>query len=281
MLDIFNIFGTNLITVIKIIIVIVFVYSIFNLLLRILKNNLIKLARNKRQVSNIEIFLRILKYVFNVLIIMLAIAYYSDSWAGLGMGIGLISASVGWALQRPISGIAGWIMVVTKRPFNLGDIIYIDGIKGSVIDIDLMHIHIKEIGGTIQSEESSGRTVMIPNSLLFEKSIINYTHQNDYVLDEVILTVTYESNLDRAMKISLEAVEKITKEFSERMEHKPYVRTFFQANGIEIHVRYFVPASERQKYLSEITQEIFRRVIKIKDVSIAYPHTEIVYKKIK
>lgn len=266
---------------VRTIIIIVITFIIFNFILHYIKKNLLKRAKTKKQISNVEIFSKIFKYIFLLILIIFAIFSYAGSWTGLGLTVGLLSAALGWALQRPITGIAAWIMVVTRRPFVIGDRVIIGDVKGDVADITLTHIYLREIGGIVPSEESSGRIIMIPNSVLYEKNIINYTLQDDYVLDQVIVTVTYESNLDKAIKIASESAKKYTKEFIEETKKEPYVRTFFQPSGIDVKVRYFSQATRLAEISSNITKEIFEGIMKTKDVEIAYPHTEVVFRKKK
>ncbi|MBU4201949.1 MAG: mechanosensitive ion channel family protein, partial [Candidatus Altiarchaeota archaeon] len=206
---------------------------------------------------------------------------YVGSWEGLGIGIGLLSASLGFALQRPITGIAAWVMLIVNKPFIIGDRIIIGTTRGDVVNITLSHVYLMEIGGIVTGEETSGRIIMIPNSVLFEQNIINYTSQDDYILDQVVVAITYESNLDGAMKITLDSARKHTKEFIEATGKKPYVRTFFQSSGIDVHVRYTSPATRLQEFSSAITKEIYDRIMKADDVEIAYPHTEVVLRKKK
>lgn len=266
---------------IRTIIIVVVVFIIFSFIVTLIKRSLLKRVKRKRQISNIELFSRVLKYIFLLILVLLAISSYSGSWAGFGIWVGLFSAALGWALQKPITGIAAWIMIITKRPFELGDRVIISDMKGDVIDITLTHIYLREIGGIVAGEENSGRIIMVPNSILFEQKIVNYTKQDEYVLDQVVTLVTYESNLDKAIKIALESAKKHTKEFIGMTKQEPYVRTFFQPSGINVHVRYFAPATRLQEFSSIITKEIFDRIMKTKGVEIAYPHTEVVFRKKK
>ena len=255
------------------------VFLIFSLILGLIKKNLLKKVKRKKQISNIEIFSRVLKYLFFIILIILAFSSYYGSFTSFSIWIGLFSAALGWALQKPITGIAGWIMVVTKRPFEIGDRVIIGTVRGDVVDMTLTHIYLKEIGGLVAGEENSGRVILVPNSTLFEQNIINYTQQDEYILDQVVTLVTYESNLDKAIKIALESAKKHTKEFIAITKNDPYVRTFFNPSGINVHVRYYAPAKRVQEFSSAITKEIFDRIRKAKDVEIAYPHTEVLFRK--
>lgn len=101
-----------------------------------------------------------------------------------------------------ISSVFAWLIIISRRPFKIGDRVIISGVKGDVINITLTHIFLDEVSGTIDEEEESGRTVMLSASIIFEQEIINYTEKDSYILDEVIITITYESDLDKAEKIN-------------------------------------------------------------------------------
>lgn len=267
------------IPLLRMVITVVIVFIVFSLILALIKRGLLKKVKTKRQISNIEIFSGVLKYIFLLILALLAVSSYSGSWTSFGIWVGLFSAALGWALQKPITGVAGWIMVVTRRPFDIGDRVIIGNVRGDVQDITLTHIYLREVGGIVAGEENSGRIVMVPNSTLFEQNIVNYTKQDEYVLDQVTVTVTYESRLDKAIEIALESAKKRTREFIKETGKEPYVRTYFQPSGIDVIVRYFAVATRLQEFSSIITQEIFNRIMKTKEVEIAYPHTEVVFRK--
>jgi small-conductance mechanosensitive channel len=270
------------IPIVRTIITIIVLIMAFNFILHFVKKALLKRVKSKRQISNVEVFSSVFKYIFLLVLIISAIFSYTGSFTGLGLTLGFISAALGWALQKPITGMAAWIMIVIKRPFVIGDRIIIGDVKGDVTDITLTHIYIGEIGGIVAGEESSGRIIMVPNSILFEQKIINYTHSRDeYILDQVVVPITFESNLGKATEIALESSKKLTKEFIEITKKDPYVRTFFQPNGINVHVRYYSPAKRLQEISSLMTKEIFDRIMKTKEVEFAYPHTEILYREKK
>ncbi|KXS43875.1 MAG: small-conductance mechanosensitive channel [Methanolobus sp. T82-4] len=258
---------------------VIFLIVIFNSFLGIITQSLLRKAKTKKQISNVEIFSQIFKYIFILLVVVFAVLSYSGAWSGFGIFLGLLSAAIGFALQKPITGIAAWMMVVAKRPFDIGDRILLGDIKGDVTDITLTHIHIAEIGGIIDGEESSGRIVLVPNSLMFEKNIINYTYNHDFVFDSVITTVTYESNLDHAIEIVKESARTKLGKFIARSPSEPRIRLDFMPSGIDVQVKYFSPSRELHEYSSRITKEIFDRINEAPDVEIAYPHTEVVFRR--
>jgi len=257
--------------------VLVGLFIFYKIVTIILKRVIFRFAKTKRERNNAIIFLHLWRYVFIVITIIALIFAYTGSLEGLGLSAALLTAAMGWALQRPISGIAGWLMVITSKPFRIGDRISIGSIRGDVVDITLTHIYIGEKGGTTGSDERSGRVVLVPNSKLFESDIINYTLMDDYVTDEVSVRITYDSNLEKAKNIWIQATEEVTKHFD--VSEKPKIFTYFSDHGIQLTARFKTVAEEREKIKSDITNRIYEMVSKAKDVRFAYPHMELVMKK--
>jgi small-conductance mechanosensitive channel len=276
--DIINYINSR-IDIIQLLVVLLVTFIIFFILIKILKRNLLKKVKTKKQISNITVFLSLLKFLFVIFLIIILVAFFYGDLGDLSFVAGLLTVALGWALQRPISGVVAWLILITRRPFDIGDRVIISNIKGDITDITLTHIHLNEVGGTIEGEERSGRTVMIPTSIIFEKEIINYTHQDDYILVDIVTTITYESNLDKAEEIILNAVKKIMEpfwsNFPERISKEPHIRLQFKDSGIDVSVRYYTFALKRNEFATNIRREIFHQIRKTEDVEIAYPHTEI------
>lgn len=266
---------------IKSFITLIATFIIFTLILRFLRKYLLRFVKTKKQISNVTVFLDLLKYLFTTLLIIIVISSYYGRWGEPVLIVGLITVSLGWALQKPISGVIAWLVIVIRRPFDIGDRIKILDIKGDVTNITLTHIFLDEIGGTIQEEEKSGRIVMIPNSILFEEEIINYTYQHEYILDEVVVSITYESNLEKAEEIMKGAVLKIMDSYfkkASKISKEPKIRLLFKDSGIDVIVIFNTIAVKRSEIATDIRREIFNEIRKAKDIEFAYPHTEVLFR---
>lgn len=273
-------------------------FAVLTIILKIVERRLMKKAKTKSQQSNIAIFTSLMKYLFIFFALVFSFSYYYGSWGEAGLIAGLLTAALGWALQKPITGVVAWLILVVQRPIHIGDRVIIEGITGDIVNITLTHIFLNEVGGTIQGEEESGRTVMIPTSIIFEEEIINYTHKDDYILDEVTATVTYESNLKTAEKIMMDSVRGTMKDYVEGLTNRltrvmrrskdkfarslsedPHIRLDFKESGINVTVRYKSIATKRNQISTDIRREIHKKISKSEDVEFAYPHTEIIMKK--
>ncbi len=96
---------------------------------------------------------------------------------------------------------AGWGLILTRKPFQVGDRIEVDGLKGDVVDIRLFRFSLMEIGGWVDAEQSTGRLVHVPNGVVFNAPLANYTEGFAFIWDEIPVLVTFESNWKLAEKL--------------------------------------------------------------------------------
>jgi len=96
----FNGSWIDIFSILRTVIIVIVLFIGFNILVGTIKKSLLKKVKRKKQISNIKIFSRVLKYIFLLILVLFAISSYSGSWEGLGIGIGLFSAALGWALQK-------------------------------------------------------------------------------------------------------------------------------------------------------------------------------------
>ncbi len=269
--------------IIELLLGIIFVFLIFSIIIRILKKQLLKKVKRKKQISNVIAFFGLIRFIFVILLVIIIIIAYYGNWGDVGFIAGLLTIALGMALQKPIGSVFAWLIIVTRRPFGIGDRVVISNITGDVVDISLTHIYLEEVGGTIDGEEKSNRSVILPTSIIFEQEVINYNEKDEYILDEVTIAITYESNLDRAEKIMNDAVGKIMaplwETFQKRIPLESHTRLKCKDSGIDVTVRYYSMVTKRNAISTDIIREILRQISKTKDVEIAYPHTQVLLPK--
>jgi small-conductance mechanosensitive channel len=271
--------------IIELLFAVIVVFIIFSILIRIFKKHLLKKVKKKKQVSNVIAFFSIIRFIFIILLVIIIIIAYYGNWGDVGFIAGLLTIALGMALQKPISSVFAWLIIVTRRPFGIGDRVILSNITGDVVDISLTHIFLDEVGGTIDGEEKSNRSVTLPTSIIFEQEVINYNEKDDYILDEITITITYESNLEKAEKIMNDAVGKIMaplwETFQKRIPLESHTRLKCKDSGINVTVRYYSIVTKRNSISTDITREILKQIKKSKDVDIAYPHTQVILPKNK
>ena len=93
--------------------------------------------------------------------------------------------------------------IIFRKPFEMGDRIQIGNSEGDILDISFFEFTMMEIKNWVKADQSTGRIIHIPNGLLFTRPIINYNQAMNYIWNEIPIMVTFESNWEKAKRISL------------------------------------------------------------------------------
>jgi len=234
------------------------------------------LSRKRRPAVEGTMLGRIYRLVAGIAVLM-AVAYGFGQAKSFGQFFALFGGMIlGWSLQAPVSGFAAWIMVSLKRPFRPGDRIQFPnlGLTGDVHDIGPMYTVLDQVGGTIGSEEAVGRYILVPNPLLFSQVVINYTvvQESPYMLDEVVIRITYDSNWQRAEAILLTAAREITGDIIRTTGVAPYIRADPYDYGVYLRLRYQCRVKDRAEIQYELTKRIFGDLQADRSVDLAIPY---------
>jgi small-conductance mechanosensitive channel len=227
-------------------------------------------------------------YVFIVAGILVVGREWFSGFKTLATFLGLVSAGIAIALKDPLTNLAGWAFIVSRRPFDVGDRIEIAGHKGDVIDQRLFQFTLNEIGGWVDADQSSGRIIHIPNAKVFTDPVANYDKGFRYIWNEVPVMVTYESNWKKAKEIltavAFKHAEHLTAEaerdlltasrqyFINYKKLTPIVYTNSTSYGILLTLRYLIEPRRRRGTVSAIWDDILTEFAKAKDIDLAY-HT--------
>jgi small-conductance mechanosensitive channel len=202
-------------------------------------------------------------------IVLVGIAsIWFDNPARLASVIGIIGAGIAFAMQRVITAIAGYVVILRGKTFNVGDRIVMGGVRGDVIDLSFMQTRIMEMGQSpkeqadapsmwVRSRQFTGRIVTVTNDKVFDEPVYNYTRDFPYIWDEINLPVKYGDDGNKAEQILLDAArrhalgdEQVGEEETKRLkdqfgldagELNPRVYWRLTDNWLELTVRFLVP----------------------------------------
>lgn len=212
--------------------------------------------------------------------------WVSDA-ANIGTWLGIVSAGLAIALRDPILNIAGWLFIVARQPFRIGDRIQIGTVAGDVVDVGIWTFSLLEIGNWVQDDQSTGRIIHIPNGMVFSKTIASYTQGFEHIWNEVSVTVTFESQWMKARDILTEIVWAQSEGSEESMQEQlkstapkymvhyrhltPIVWLTVIDIGVRLDIRYLCPARRRRSTASDLWAEILHRFDKEPQIEFAYP----------
>ena len=225
-------------------------------------------------------------YMFLIFLVLFRV-WFNPNWDLVNI-VALVAAAVILSLQDLIKSIAGWFTLVWMRPFQVGDRIQIDnGITGDVIDIRVFKFSLNEVGNWVHADQSTGRVMHVPNSVVLDKTIINFTETFPYIWIELPVLITFESNWqdakailqkiaeEHSLKVSNNAKSKIKEASKHYMIYyktlTPIVYTSLDPCGVLLTMRLLVEPHKRRNCEHGIWEDVLMEFAQHKDIGFAYP----------
>lgn len=208
--------------------------------------------------------------------------------------LAIIGAGIAVALQDVVKDIVGWIIVLQRRLYSLGDRISIGMHTGDVIDIGPLRTTMLEVSmnGQFNAHERTGKTLNLPNSMVLRESVLNYNTTSDFMSVEMQVTVTYDSDWKKAKTILEEALKTEAGAFTEQARKQqrrrtalfytmwevsePEVHTDVAASGILFTLKFTVPIGMRRTVISALTKTVLERFTAENKINLAYNTVHVV-----
>jgi small-conductance mechanosensitive channel len=167
---------------------------------------LISQIENKPARYNLE---RVLNLVLVLAIVIIVLSILSATWYTALISLGVLSLILGFALQTPITSFIGWIYLLIRQPYRVGDRIKIGDAKGDVIDVSYLDTTLWEYGGPyLSTEHPSGRIIKFPNSLVLNETVYNLSWPLfPYIWNEIKFQVAYDTDLEFLAQTMQQVVE--------------------------------------------------------------------------
>ena len=277
--------GLNTETLSKVLVTIVIIT--FLSLLRILILRLV--WRNTENVKARYQWKRSLSFVFPTLGILLIGAVWVKAFEEFGTFLGLFTAGIAIALKDPLTNIAGWLFIIFRKPFVVGDRVQIGPHTGDIIDIRPFQFTMLEIGNWVEADQSTGRIIHLPNGKVFLEPQANYSSGFEYIWNEVQVNITFESNWEKAQSILEQIIKglaedvpvKAQKEIHEASKNymiyykhlTPIVYTSVKEFGVRLTVRYLCNPRTRRGTENQLWKQVLKSFKAENDIQFAYPTT--------
>jgi len=259
-----------------------FLYLISRALHRLINSNVHDLKRRHH-------LRKITFYICVFIFVIVSLAIWTTAMPSVTTVISFVGAGIALALHEVILSFAGWILINIKKPFEVGERIEADNIRGDIIDISVFHTIMIEVGNWVDADQSTGRIVTIPNSFIFRRPIYNYTKEFAFIWHEIPIMITFESAAEKAreiiLNIAMENAEEVEatmdmmiKKMSDRyMVHykklTPVVYTKIADSGVLLTLRYLTAPQKRRNSDDVISRKILEAFNQTPEVEFAYPTT--------
>ncbi len=259
--------------------IIIIITTLIDKIIDIIINKTIKI-KNRKNVTTMMMFFRRIKriilYTIGLLVCLSTFEIFSTFSVTLLSGLGIGSVVLGLAAQESLKNFFGTISIIMGSPFEVGDFIECTekGVSGTVEDITMRHTVIKTV---------NNRRVLIPNGEMNYYTIENFNYKDNESVKLVDYEISYESDVDKAIKIIKKEMEKLYRpnpKGKNKNEEFPKVRLYsWESSGIKLRAWIW------GKDLGDASENVYKLNYSIKksfekeNIEIPYPHVEIVNKQ--
>jgi small-conductance mechanosensitive channel len=241
---------------------------------------------DKRRQHNLR---SIVRFVFAIVGIIGVFGVVTQQYLGLFFSLGIVGFAVTFALQQPLFSLIGWLYIMIKQPYGVGDRVEIEGSKGDVVEVDFLVTTLWEIGGDlVTSNQPSGRVITLPNSVVLSSHVHNYSYREfPHIWNELSIQVAYETDLDFAEQVMIEeaddylgdemarAIERYRENLAQtpvelEVGERPTVNITQQESWVELKLRYLVHPRRGQRVRNALYKRILERLNEHPD-RVAFP----------
>tara|TARA_B100002052_G_scaffold299184_1_gene336120 strand:- start:10792 stop:11715 length:924 start_codon:yes stop_codon:yes gene_type:complete len=230
---------------------------------------------------------KITSYISFTLIFIIIAQIWFKGIESIATYLGLVSAGIAIALKEPLTNFTGWLYIIWRAPFNIGDRIQLGAQSGDIIDTNIFNFTVMEIGSWVDADDYTGRIIHVPNGLIFTETLANYGKGFKYIWHEIPVLVTFESDWKKAKNLLIDIVLKNSKIQQENAEkrfdeatkkfvvQKPALEsdviTRVDASGVELTLRYLCKPTKRRETEHKIWEDILNAFEEYDDIDFAYP----------
>ena len=225
-----------------------------------------RLATTKLRADEIHILKRIAFFILIVLVVVTALGLLGIPLTAFAFATGAIAIGVGFGVQNFINNfISGWILMA-ERPIRIEDFVEIDNAQGTVESIGNRSTRIRR---------SDGVHLLVPNSLLLERTVVNWTLIDREVRTIVRVGVAYGSPVKKVAELIRQAV---TEQPDVKADPNPGIVFEDFGDSSLVFDAYFWCDVGGEKVLREIRSAIRFRISELfeeNDIVIAFPQRDV------
>lgn len=206
--------------------------------------------------------MRALLVLFAILVALPAVGVDLTALSVFG---GAIGVGVGFGLQKIASNYISGFIILLDRSVTIGDFVTIEKHTGQLSKMTARYVVVRGLDGT---------EAIIPNETLITSTVINQTYTDSSVRVPLPVQISYQSDLDLAVRLLLDVAKRHARAQQEPAPH--VLIKSFADNGIELELGVWVadPEEGKTNLRSDLYYGIWQE-FKIHGIEIPYPQREV------
>ncbi|MCD8130495.1 MAG: mechanosensitive ion channel family protein [Lachnospiraceae bacterium] len=199
-----------------------------------------------------------------VILVFTILEMFGFDTASLLAVIASASVAIGLALQGAFTNLAGGVLILFQKPFQVGDYIIAHGagLEGTVDDIQIFYTHL---------HTADNKIVVIPNGTVSDNSITNVTKGANRRVD-VAVSIAYDADLKKAKDVLMKMLE--ADEATLKEEPMIVAVTELADSGVNLTVRSWVKGEDYWESFWRLTEKT-KLTLDENGISIPFPQMDV------
>ncbi len=207
-----------------------------------------------------KFLLNLLSWIFKIVLILVVLGTVGVETTSFAAILAAAGLAVGMALQGSLGNFAGGVLIMTFKPFKIGDLIEAQGEIGVVKEIEIF---------TTKLTGLSNREIIIPNGALSNGNIINFTTEGTRRVD-LVFGVSYDADIKQTKEVLMNVLTSNPKVLN---EPAPSVTVLELADSsVNFAVRPWCKAEHYWDVYFEVTENT-KEALDAAGIEIPYPHS--------
>ena len=213
------------------------------------------------------------------------ISIWFDNGLHAAAAVGVLTAAIAFAMQKAVTSVAGYFLILRGDIFSVGDRIVMGGVRGDVIALGFLRTTILEMGQPhgdgdsgvpiwVQARQYTGRIVTVTNGAVFDEPVYNYSRDFPFIWEELHIQVKHDTDLDLAERLLMDAasrhglkradvgagvMQRLRRRYfvpADEVSVEPEVFFTLTSSWVELAVRFVVPTHDIRRVKSNISRDV-------------------------
>ncbi len=202
------------------------------------------IVKSKRGVTIATLLSSFIKWIIFIAAILLVLAAWGVNTTALIASAGILSLVIGLGAQSLVADILAGLFIVVEGEYQVGDIVVVEGWRGTVIEIGIRTTKIEDAGGNIK---------IINNSEI--KSIVNQTQALSVA--KTVMSIEYGESLPRVELVIRDNLAAIKEAIPDIVEG-PYYKGVTALSSSSVDLLFLAKCKEENFYQvqRDLTREL-------------------------
>ncbi len=226
------------------------------------QNKVVKTLQKRKFDEALTLFFGSLtRWILILLSVLTCLTIFGVETTSFAAVIGAAGLAIGLAFQGTLSNFSAGVMILTFRPFSIGDYIKSGGEEGIVAEIGLFVTALDTL---------DNQRVILPNSAVIGGNIVNVTHHDERRVD-INVGVAYDADLKQVRDVLDKAAAGIEGRIDKG--HQVFLASMGESS-VDFQVRVWCKTSDYWDVWDRATQAV-KEALDTANISIPFPQMDV------